>query len=507
MYKLLKENTDHYEMQHPSGDKFVIAKKGLNSKVVQHIQKLSDGGEVEDIPLNTSPAIPEQFSNPNPGQESVSQGIQNTPVVPETPYMSESDQATLAQAPQQAQPVQEAPQAQEVTPSTPVKPAPQSPTVMGAYQLGVEGAKGAAQAQEVQGTENAKTLGDLQSKIIETDKIHQASQAAQLKSLEDLQNKASTDINPNRYFGNMNTGNKISAAIGLIFGGLGAGLTHGDNQALKVIQNAIDHDVESQKNDQSKNMNLYRTNLEKYKDAETAHNQTKLQLMSLADLKMKQAEQTAKSAEAKAAFSSARSGLQLQAIPLLQKEAVDNTKRALMQKAQMGEDVDPATLVQYMVPEPHQKMAFEEISRAQDTRHMASDIVNSFDNAVKENTVLKTGAGMLRTPGSVLALHQAMQPTFKDLEGTVRQAAMDNTFKNITPAPGDSQYTIDTKRQALLGYLESKKSAPTAKGFGIDLDKFQSTRTIRDQAQQTQYKTVNGVKYMRGKNGEAVRVN
>ena len=121
MYKLLKENTDHYEMQHPSGDKFVIAKKGLNSKVVQHIQKLSDGGEVEDVQLNTSPAIPEQFSNPNPGQESVSQGVQNTPVVPETPYMSESDQATLAQAPQQAQPVQEAPQAKRHIPAREAK--------------------------------------------------------------------------------------------------------------------------------------------------------------------------------------------------------------------------------------------------------------------------------------------------------------------------------------------------------------------------------------------------
>jgi len=74
-----------------------------------------------------------------------------------------------------------------------------------------------------------------------------------------------------------------------------------------------------------------------------------------------------------------------------------------------------------------------------------------------------------------------MQPTFKDLEGTVRQAAMDNTFKNITPQPGDKDYTVETKRQALLDYLQSKASASTAKGYGIDLHRFESTAPYTEQ--------------------------
>jgi hypothetical protein len=55
---------------------------------------------------------------------------------------------------------------------------------------------------------------------------------------------------------------------------------------------------------------------------------------------------------------------------------------------------------------------------------------------------------------------------------------MDNLYKNITPQFGDTPEKIDTKRQSLVGYLNSKGSAPTAKGFGIDLHKFNSTRPV-----------------------------
>jgi hypothetical protein len=92
-----------------------------------------------------------------------------------------------------------------------------------------------------------------------------------------------------------------------------------------------------------------------------------------------------------------------------------------------------------------------------------------------------------------LQLHQALQPTFKDLEGTVRQAAMDNTFKNLTPAAGDTDATIAQKRQGLIQYLQSKASAPRAKSFGRDSDKFQSTSPIKH----VEVKTMNGVKYQK----------
>jgi protein tyrosine phosphatase (PTP) superfamily phosphohydrolase (DUF442 family) len=137
---------------------------------------------------------------------------------------------------------------------------------------------------------------------------------------------------------------------------------------------------------------------------------------------------------------------------------------------------DPAKLVPGLVPKEKQEAVYKEIESAENTRRMADSIMSAFDQAVKDTRGLRPGAASyIKTPRSALALHQAMQPTFKDLEGTVRQAAMDNTFKNITPVGIDSAQDIATKRAALQAYLQSKISAPTARAYGIDLAKFEST--------------------------------
>lgn len=143
--------------------------------------------------------------------------------------------------------------------------------------------------------------------------------------------------------------------------------------------------------------------------------------------------------------------------------------------AVLGQSNDPAVLVPNLVPKEHQAQAFKEIDAAENTRKMSKSILDSFDQAVADTRGAGRVTSLLKTPRSVGALHQSMQPTFKDLEGTVRQAAMDNTFKNITPNAADTDNDIATKRQALADYLQSKLAAPTARAYGIDLAKFQST--------------------------------
>lgn len=139
---------------------------------------------------------------------------------------------------------------------------------------------------------------------------------------------------------------------------------------------------------------------------------------------------------------------------------------------------DPASLVPYNVPKDHQSAAFKEIDSAENTKKMASSIMSSFEDAVKDTQGVGTVTSYLKTPRSAQALHQALQPTFKDLEGTVRQAAMDNTFKNITPTGVDTENDINTKRQALQDYLQSKMSAPISRSYGINLIKFPSTSPL-----------------------------
>lgn len=142
-------------------------------------------------------------------------------------------------------------------------------------------------------------------------------------------------------------------------------------------------------------------------------------------------------------------------------------------KSGQAASMDPALLVPTQVPEHHQAKAFGEIEAAQNTRANASKILTAFDNAANKVHGVDFVPGMANADQK--SLHALMGPTFKDVEGTVRQAAMDNMNENTTPQFGDSKATIEKKRSALIGYLKSKSSAPTALGYGIDLKKFPST--------------------------------
>lgn len=65
---------------------------------------------------------------------------------------------------------------------------------------------------------------------------------------KNLADEKTGHINPNNYLENMGTGQKIATVIGLILGGMGSGLTHEENPALKFLNAQIERDVQSQQN-------------------------------------------------------------------------------------------------------------------------------------------------------------------------------------------------------------------------------------------------------------------
>jgi len=304
------------------------------------------------------------------------------------------------------------------------------------------------------------------------------------KNLQDA--ITSGQLDTNRWVNSMSGGQKILNSLGLIFGGFGAGLTHGPNLAYNMLENDINNDIMAQKAELGKKENLLSHNAQMLGDNRAAMDMLRMQHNEVISNILKQGALTTQNEQSK--------GLQIALAGKFDADTAARAQQMAIQGMALGvgapssakqpaqlQPEDPSGYVPLMVPKEHQAQVFKEINAAQDTRRMAKSIVDAFDKAAEENTVLRTGAGLLRTPASVYALHQAMQPTFKDLEGTVRQAAMDNTFKNITPQPGDKDYTVETKRQALLDYLQSKASASTAKGYGIDLHRFESTAPYTEQ--------------------------
>jgi hypothetical protein len=549
-FKLLSESDDHFELEHPKGEKFKVSKGKLTPVAVQAIQGLAKGGCVgyadggtaqvpyylsanqaepqdpaiaqpADLALQqlqkpisqmqwapskqqresdyqqriaqltdrgTDPLTGMSLSLPNEEAEDiVGQQMKMERLAPQSAAEAELQKqiverqntnrarinAGLDPLPEISVPLTQAAQAARQIPSPNVfqQQAGAMEDIYGKQQKSLEelqsGMKQSQAAQEATYNELIKKMAEFKSPD-EIAKDFKEKDTNLYKQIVDAK------LDPDRYLHSLSTGQKIGNAIALALGGL-AGRGQG-NVALDMMNRAISNDVELQKADVSRKMNLYQMNRNAMKDAYQAELATRNQIMTLAQTKLAQAGNIATNANAQ---------FQLQNMfnQLEQQKAQNRYQLALMQgggAGGMSGAIDPAQLVPVMMqrasPAEREK-AFKEIEAAQDTARMGDAIMKSFEDAAKENTILRTGAGLLRTPSSVLALHQALQPTFKDLEGTVRQSAMDNTFKNITPMPGDSEYTINYKRQALREYLASKASAPVSKAYGINLETYPSTST------------------------------
>lgn len=473
--------------KHPDGHHMVIAHhavSALQRKQLEGIpvQKLAEGsvdGPVSDDnksvfdELDRPQPQPTGVDSPStpgmvpvdlqkmPTNDQVDQNfISNPPLPEEVQPQAESENRSPAAAPAQANQASQSPASNDA--------------LVGAYNQGQKAISEQQKIEEQKASGQAQVMSeDLNKRQNLEDEIQNTT-----KNFVDHQQKFMNDyqenhIDPKHYFQSMDTGQRVGTAISLFLGGFGSAFT-GSNPALDFINKQIDRDIQAQQSKKDDQKTLLGANQALYHDQVIAQNQTRINLNDIYDHKMQMEAAKVGTAQAKQAADAAHAKFAIENHDLMQKSAA----RAVALNAVKNGAPDPAKLVPLLVPAEHQKEVFGQIEAAENTKKMSTDILKSFEDAAKENTVLKTGAnpfGQIRTPGSVYSLHQAMQPTFKDLEGTVRQAAMDNTFKNITPMPGDSEHTLNQKRHALNGYLQSKMSAPTARAYGIDLSKYNST--------------------------------
>lgn len=373
------------------------------------------------------------------------------------------------------------------SPNLPGVRAADQPTLESGYANQVRGINQQAAAQGALGTQQAAThqqAASDEANALTAFQQHSSDLNQERQNfISDIQDG---EIDPNHYMGNMDTSKKITTGIGLILGGIGGGLTHQANPALQMLNNNIDRDIDAQKTNLNSRQSLLSANLKQYGNLLDATNATRIMMNDIVGHKLDVAAANAQSPAAKAAALQAKGALQQQTAPMIYQL---NMRRTLMGIGQGGSSpngqptasnlssVDPAAFIHSVVPEDQQKAVAAEIERAQNTRHNASNIMSLFDQAVNDTKGLGRVGSIFKTPRSVQALHAALGPTFSDIEGTVRQAAMDNMNNNTTPANTDTDRDTAIKRNALQQYVTAKSSAPLAKANGIDLDKFESTNS------------------------------
>lgn len=479
-FSLLKEDDESYHLKHPSGKKLVVSKKGMTEKahgaisMLKKPQNLDDGGPVAPQSYNIEG---EQFTGPAPAPADGMTG-------------GTTSDLDLGPAPSSPQPA-----------STGV-PASAGPDPLVQKELDTEDLlnkqqkdlKDLAGAEGAEGNQKAAAYADFLAKQSQLKTPNEI--VDENKAKDDALMKAYADdkLDPNRYLHSMSTGNKVSAGIGMILGSIGSAQTGQPNYAWQKMQSAINNDIDAQKNDQSRTMNLWKMNREALGDDMKANLATQNQLLTGVQAKVMKASALAQGPQAK--FKAQ------QMIDQIEQQKIQNRMRlGLLQQGQQPGggnlmSVDPAQLVPSMVPADQQKQVYTEIGQAQAAVKNRQALLENFEKANQENSILGRAGRLGFTPPSIKSLNALADPLIHDNEGRINELEQQH-IQALWPSPGDQAATVKAKRQALENFIDHKTVGVTAKGNGIDLSHFASTNAQAS----PDIQTMNGVKYQKVQGG------
>jgi hypothetical protein len=373
-YKLLKDKPDSFELVHPDGSNFSVAKKGLDESMISRIGGMpyfeapipNSSPVPQPDPMATPPAEPEK--QPLAGRAGIMQGMVDNLVEggkkvlggrtggiaeavgeasrPKPPLLADNTGGMLvegAEVPLEntvAAPI--APQA--AVPGSAAQATSAMPTGMNsAYAMQAQGIQNAANAQAQAATEQAAAHEAHQQKLLEQqtrydnafNKLTADNDALEKDILDDK-------IEPRKMFGEMSTGNKLLAGLAIALGGIGQGLMKTDkNAAVEMLNKMLQDDIEAQKANLDKKKGLLSNNLQKVRDLQTAEQLTRSQLLAITQAEVSKAVAKAGSDEAKARGQVLLGQLKQQQEVL---KAEIAKKAAVAQVGQPGVKVNPEAL-------------------------------------------------------------------------------------------------------------------------------------------------------------------
>jgi hypothetical protein len=311
-YRIIKDAEDHFQVMHPDGSKFTVPKKGISKQMHEKISgmpKFYQGGLMSDAEMEKASMLPAPtFTTP---VDAEIQSIENqlgsgstlssdvavplanklaqlktvqgsiidakrNPVSGGLPEHYRFDRPAADMPSQEMQPsrapaveeekgamIEEAPMVQQV--AKPVTQAAPQNQYDAMFQT--MGGRLAAPAKALATAENDYKMRTLLAQNEAEVRQQEMNDYIGQADKEAADFAEANRVDPNRYWSSMNTGNKIQAALAIALGGIGAGMAGGENQALKIINKAIDADIDAQK--ENKN-SLYNVMLSKHKRHETA---------------------------------------------------------------------------------------------------------------------------------------------------------------------------------------------------------------------------------------------
>jgi hypothetical protein len=300
---------------------------------------------------------------------------------------------------------------------------------------------------------------------------------------DELQSKIeSGQIDPNRMWNSLSTGNKVTAGLGVFLSGVGSGILGQSNQALSYLQKTIDNDIEAQKADKSNQINAYKLGLEKYRDVQAAEQFARLQANTILAGQMsqiankiggQQAIQVAKSSLGEMAIKND----QLRNELALKQVALNYTDAPKPSGANKSAGINTGKMTAYMNAGLYDDATKKELIKEQGEYIKLKNLVDIADNVFKEASDNATWTN--RVPGSHLLpdfrektkLYESQVNSFldritKDTTGRVTPESMKN-IRSSMPLVDDSPETVQRKKAHVQDLIKGMFEFPALSNKGL----------------------------------------
>lgn len=258
------EGTPDGPIQLPDQDQIPINLSQAPGTIPPDAQTPQDPGSA---PYGTVPAD-NLAQNPLGGLQDQA-GPQSGDAIPQTP-----DQPTPQPdaSPNQAGPAQiPTPQ-----PPTPAETTPYS-AIAGGVEKEKQGIQQVADAQQAASKATADAITAEQIKRQQDDQPYmQQIQELETERRSIAQEIKDGHIKPDQYISQMDVPQKLSTAIGLILGGIGGGILHEENPAMKFLNAQIDRNIAAQQSELGKKENLLSANIRQFGNLQQARDFTRI---------------------------------------------------------------------------------------------------------------------------------------------------------------------------------------------------------------------------------------
>lgn len=440
-FKKIKDEKNEATLQHPKGHQLRIAKMALSEKLKKQLSSLpmhlAGGGEAES---DDDDSLLPQF------QDFAAAATPSTIEVPsETPVPE-----TLP----------------TVSTSPSVAPAASSASLPGVdEQLG--GIYGQAKATGDLGNEKAKLLDQQIIQQQEAAKNYQTMADSHFNELKSFVSDVDKQhINPNRIWQSMNTAQKISTGIGVLLGGMGAGLTHSENPAMQYLNSMIDRDVEAQKSEIGKKENLLTANIKIYGDHRQAVLMTQAMQQAAVLSQLQKAEAEAQSPLAKAQAAQAAGAIKQQIGQKMQQftltQALSSGKLPASMQAML-----PKEMLEKSVKLPNGNLAMAASPQDAETSRKSFSSLDNLEAALGGIQSLMTENGRsfgILTPATSAAADSARKTVVLELNHLHDLNRLNEyefkTYMDQVPSPGDwNQAAAKAKLNQLYQNIIGKRSS------------------------------------------------